>query len=132
MTSMMSRESNGTIRYQRLTQIRDPSPSKALVFAEEHPNSIQACMFYVNGGEPSNFHLPSAPRWTWASFPSTQHHNAGTLSFADGHVEEWRWREPNTLETAKRSVYLVVQSAVPDTDRDLSRLMDWVPRRPVR
>ena len=118
--------------YQRVSQIRNPCPSKALVFTEEHPNSIQACMFYVNGAEPSEWYLPGKPRWTWISFPSTRHNNAGTLSFADGHAERCRWREPNTLEIAKRKSYLLLQNAVPNTDRDLSRLMELVPREPVR
>ena len=39
--------------HSRLSQIRHPCSSRALVFAEEHPNSIQGCIFYVNGREPS-------------------------------------------------------------------------------
>ena len=118
--------------YSRLSQIRDPCPSSALAFAEEHQNSIQACQFFVNGREPSEFSLVATPRWTWISFPSTRHRNAGNFSFADGHVEELHWREPNTLEMAKWTSYLLSQCpAVPKTDRDLSRLMDWVPLRPV-
>jgi prepilin-type N-terminal cleavage/methylation domain-containing protein/prepilin-type processing-associated H-X9-DG protein len=118
--------------YHRLSQIRNPGPSKALAFAEEHSNSIQACIFYVNGGAPSEYYLPGHSRWTWVSFPSTRHVNMGTFSFADGHVEGLRWRESNTLAIAKQQTYLLVRDAVPDTDRDLSRLMDLVPREPVR
>lgn len=40
------------------------------------------------------------PRW-WDLAP-LRHANGTTLSFADGHSECWRWKDPRTIELARR------------------------------
>ena len=52
----------------------------------------------------------------WQNPPSSLHGNAGTLSFADGHVELWRWLEP---ETSKRDTWDTPGKK--PVDRDLIR-----------
>ena len=105
-----------------LSQIREPSPARALVFIDEHEGSIE------------NGRLVIAPRgnWVWADFPASRHQNGGVLSRADGHVAYWRWLEPNTLSIARQKGWIQGPSAVPGQDRDLSRVQDGVPEVPVQ
>lgn len=84
--------------WHQLTQIRNPGPAQALVLVDENEKSIQQSAFGINA--PHDFLLFGAALWTWISFPATRHNAAGTVSFADGHVEAWRWREANTLQIA--------------------------------
>ena len=117
--------------WHRLTQIRNPGPAQALVFIDENEKSIQQSAFGVNA--PDNYLLFSMSLWNWISFPATRHGAAGTVSFVDGHVETWRWREANTLRIAGLNTWTVLQPAVRNTDRDLSRFFGGIPQKvPIR
>jgi prepilin-type N-terminal cleavage/methylation domain-containing protein/prepilin-type processing-associated H-X9-DG protein len=112
--------------WHSLDQIRDPGPTRALVFLDEHEKSIQQCDFSINA--PNGFSPVNTPLWTWNSFPATRHNKGGTGSFADGHVEAWQWREANTLRIAGLNTWIVCQPAVPNADRDLVRFFSGVPQ----
>ena len=113
--------------WHRLAQIQRPGPSLAAVFIEENEKSIQQSAFGINA--PDDLTMFNSSLWTWISFPATRHHNSGTLSFADGHVEKWRWREANTLRISRLNDWIVVQPAVPNTDRDLGRFFKVIPEK---
>jgi prepilin-type N-terminal cleavage/methylation domain-containing protein/prepilin-type processing-associated H-X9-DG protein len=113
--------------WHKLAQIRNPSPTKAMVFIDEHEKSIQQSAFGINA--PNQWWLFGTGLWTWISFPATRHHNGCTFSFADGHVEPWRWREANTLQIGNMDTWTVLQPAVPNSDRDLSRFFRAVPEK---
>jgi prepilin-type processing-associated H-X9-DG protein len=108
-------------------QIQRPGPSRAAVFIEENEKSIQQSAFGINA--PDSLTLFNSSLWTWISFPATRHNNAATLSFADGHVETWRWREANTAQVAQQNDWIVVKPAVPNRDRDLGRFFQAVPEK---
>jgi prepilin-type N-terminal cleavage/methylation domain-containing protein/prepilin-type processing-associated H-X9-DG protein len=112
--------------WHSLGQIRNPDPTRAVVFVDEHEKSIQQCDFSINARD--GFSPIGTPLWTWNSFPATRHNNAGTVSFADGHVEAWQWREANTLRIAGLNTWIVCQPAVPNADRDLVRFFSGVPQ----
>ena len=76
---------------------------------------------------PDRLTLFDTPLWTWVSFPATRHGNSGVLSFADGHVETWPWREANTAAISRLGNWTVLKPAVPNTDRDLARFFKAVP-----
>jgi prepilin-type processing-associated H-X9-DG protein len=97
------------------------------VFIEENEKSIQQSAFGINA--PDSLSLFNSSLWTWISFPATRHNNAGTLSFADGHVERWHWREGNTMRIAQQNDWIVVKPAVPNKDRDLGRFFQAVPEK---
>jgi prepilin-type N-terminal cleavage/methylation domain-containing protein/prepilin-type processing-associated H-X9-DG protein len=103
------------------SQIQDPPPAQAFVFIDEHENSIDNARFALAGRED----------WLWIDFPGARHNNGCVLSFADGHAELWRWREPNTLRIASMKPWIQSQSAVPGTDRDLSRIHKAIPPWPA-
>ncbi len=104
------------------SQIKEPSPSKAFVFLDEHENSIENARLTIT--QPGN--------WTWIDFPATRHNNGCVLSFADGHAEAWQWREPNTLKISKIKGWIQGQAAVRGEDRDLRRIHEGVPKIPVQ
>jgi prepilin-type processing-associated H-X9-DG protein len=73
--------------YQKMSDIRLPSPAKLWVFADEHPDSINDCWFVTNVPDPDY----------WSDLPASYHNGAGSFCFADGHTELKRWVELTTL-----------------------------------
>ena len=68
------------------SSINTPGPSQAFVFVDEDKESIDDGFFAVNN--------PAGPNTGfWQNAPASRHGNGGNLSFADGHVENWRWVE---------------------------------------
>jgi prepilin-type processing-associated H-X9-DG protein len=115
--------------WHKLADVRRPASSRAFVFIDEHEGSIQQSAFGLNGplmadGPYTPF---LTPRWTWLSFPGVRHAGGCTLTFADGHAESWKWREPNTLRIARSQGWLIFQPSSGPGDRDLGRLFDAVP-----
>jgi prepilin-type N-terminal cleavage/methylation domain-containing protein/prepilin-type processing-associated H-X9-DG protein len=113
--------------WHKFGQIQNPGPARAAVFIDENEKSIQQSAFGINARD--HLTLFGAPLWTWVSFPATRHGNAGTVSFADGHVEVWRWLEPNTAQIARLNDWTVMKPAVADSDRDLTRFFQVVPEK---
>ncbi len=113
--------------WHRLGQIQNPNPAQAAVFIDENEKSIQQAAFGINA--PQSLTLFNSPLWTWVSFPATRHGQGGTLSFADGHAEFWRWLEANTAHIASLNDWTVMKPAVPNTDRDLGRFFQVVPEQ---
>jgi prepilin-type N-terminal cleavage/methylation domain-containing protein/prepilin-type processing-associated H-X9-DG protein len=75
----------------KLTGIRKPGPSSAMVFLEEQPFSIDDGDF---GFSPSG--LPGyGPVNDWFNIPAMVHRGSN-FTFADGHVEFHRWLDPET------------------------------------
>jgi len=64
------------------------TPSLRLVFVDERAVTPDAYAVHYN-------------RQAWWDLPPVQHSDGGTLSFADGHVEHWRWKSPETVEIGR-------------------------------
>lgn len=107
--------------WHRLDQVRQPPPSRALVFVDEHEGSIENARFVIT--QPG--------QWRWVDIPATRHRQGAVLTFADGHAEVWRWIEPNTLAIARKTGWVNGEPAVPGRDRDLSRIHQTVPLIPI-
>jgi len=73
--------------WDRYTLIREPSPAQLFVFIDENSDTELDSQF----GNPVGL-----PFWPveWFDMPSDRHIQGGNLSFADGHVEHWRWKAP--------------------------------------
>jgi prepilin-type N-terminal cleavage/methylation domain-containing protein/prepilin-type processing-associated H-X9-DG protein len=67
-------------------QINKPLPTLTIVFVDESPASIDDGFFgaLVSGD-------------LWVNVPAIWHSRGNNFSFADGHVEHWRWVDPRTL-----------------------------------
>ena len=108
--------------WHRLSEIRNPPPSRASVFVDEHEGSIENARFVIT--------QPGV--WSWIDHPALRHGNAGVFSFADGHAELWKWLEPSTRSAAKMEGYIQSVRGVPGTDRDLIRIHETVPKFPIQ
>jgi prepilin-type N-terminal cleavage/methylation domain-containing protein/prepilin-type processing-associated H-X9-DG protein len=73
--------------FQKLSQVTNPPPARLFVFIDENEGTLQDDQF----GYPM---INSGYYGLWFDMPSNRHFQGGQLSFADGHVEFWRWRDP--------------------------------------
>ena len=74
--------------YSKLSSITTPLPSQLFVFIDENEGTLEDDQF---GYPMENFDYG----WWW-DMPSNRHNQGADLSFADGNVEYWRWRSPET------------------------------------
>lgn len=72
--------------YRRLDDLQQLPPSRASVFLEEHPDSINDPMFIQN---------PAVTQWT--DLPASFHEGSCWFTFADGHLERKKWQTPRLL-----------------------------------
>lgn len=81
--------------YQRTADI--PEPTTLFVFGEVHEGGILDALF----GLP----IPGS-YWNgyWFDLPAGRHNQGCNFSFADGHVERWRWIAPKTFRTLGQRV----------------------------
>jgi prepilin-type N-terminal cleavage/methylation domain-containing protein/prepilin-type processing-associated H-X9-DG protein len=94
-----------------LNAVKTPRPSSAFVFIDEDSDAIIDAQF----GNP-----PTYENWNvWWDLPSSRHNRGGNLSFADGHVEHWKWAVPKifidyvqSVPYAEMSDYQRVQAAM--------------------
>jgi prepilin-type processing-associated H-X9-DG protein/prepilin-type N-terminal cleavage/methylation domain-containing protein len=73
----------------RLSRVDANGASRLFVFIDEHPASIDDGVFIVANPALSITRL-IAP--VWGAFPAERHGGGGNVSYADGHVEQHRWR----------------------------------------
>ena len=79
--------------YYKTTQMTRPGPANTFVILDESKWTINDAFFAV----PMETYDPNQPAAkAWVDIPATFHGNAGSLSFADGHSEIHRWRDPRT------------------------------------
>ncbi len=80
-----------TAFHQWLKLAAVPRPANYWVTMDEHPDSINDGYFLNNAGI-----VPTA----WGDYPAAYHNGAGGLSFADGHSEIHKWRQPQPIRYA--------------------------------
>jgi prepilin-type N-terminal cleavage/methylation domain-containing protein/prepilin-type processing-associated H-X9-DG protein len=112
--------------WKKLSAIGRPGPAQAFVFVDEHENSISQSGFFVS--HPNKLNIFNTPLWNWLTFPATRHSNGATISFADGHAEKWRWKEPNTATIASQPPWLFGKPTQAN-DRDLTRFQQGLPEK---
>jgi prepilin-type N-terminal cleavage/methylation domain-containing protein len=79
--------------YKKSGDMIDPGPSRTWVFLDEREDSINDGEFVVG-----MYGYPDQPgQWKIVDFPASYHCGAGGLSFADGHSEIRKWRDPRTM-----------------------------------
>jgi prepilin-type N-terminal cleavage/methylation domain-containing protein/prepilin-type processing-associated H-X9-DG protein len=84
-----------------LSQIK--SPAYMFVFVDEREESI-------NDGE---FMTDPDTRYQLVDYPASYHNNAGSFSFADGHSEIHRWKDPRTMPYLRPGQSLVLNINLP-------------------
>jgi prepilin-type N-terminal cleavage/methylation domain-containing protein/prepilin-type processing-associated H-X9-DG protein len=76
--------------FRKQSDIVTPGPSMAFVFIDENP-------FSINDG----FFVCDPKLLAWTDIPASYHNGACGLSFADGHSEIKKWRDPNIVGRQK-------------------------------
>lgn len=92
--------------FRKSSDIQAMGASKAFVFIDEHPDSINFgdVAVAMNDGI-------AASRIFIIDYPASTHNGAGGLSFADGHAEVHKWLDARTrLPWKNQSMQLVVPS----------------------
>jgi len=90
--------------FKCLAGIRDPNPSQCLVFIDENEDTMLDAHFGMPTARYGNTN-------EWWDLPSNRHGQGANLSFADSHVEHWRWAAPKIVKTKP------VPADHPDYDR---------------
>jgi prepilin-type N-terminal cleavage/methylation domain-containing protein/prepilin-type processing-associated H-X9-DG protein len=80
----------GLPSFAKLTEINGPGPSELFVFLDVHEDEIVDSLFGIpwTGSD-----FPDE----WWDLPANRHNQGCSFSFADGHVEHWKWTVPKIL-----------------------------------
>ena len=99
--------------WSKASDIKNPSPSGALVFIDESEYVIDDGYFIVD----------AFSNTTWQNYPSSRHAGAGDMSFADGHSEVKKWRgSVKNFKSTAGNVTISANNAVDRAD------LNWVQR----
>ena len=93
--------------FKKLSEIHGPNPSQCLTFIDENEDTMMDPHF----GMPTTFYGNTNQWW---DMPSSRHAQGANLSFADGHVEHWRWNVPKITTVIPPTIQPGEQ---PDYDR---------------
>jgi prepilin-type N-terminal cleavage/methylation domain-containing protein/prepilin-type processing-associated H-X9-DG protein len=90
--------------FKRLTEIKNPNYANCLVFVDE----LEKTMLDAQFGMPTDYYDGTQ---RWFDLPSNRHGQGANLSFADGHVEHFKWAVPKVF---KQWVQPVPAAELPD------------------
>lgn len=100
----------------KTSELVNPPPEQVFVFIEEHEDSIWGGGFLVFPRE------RSSNGGNWSSTPSDRHMQGCNLTFADGHLEYWKWHAPKKPATGNQLI------SNPKDLMDLRRLQESLPK----
>jgi prepilin-type N-terminal cleavage/methylation domain-containing protein len=97
-----------------------PGPALSWVFIDEHPDSIDDEILYVNPAETSGTGV-------FTELPASLHNYACGVSFADGHAEIHKWVNPETIH---KVTYTSIDQVSVTANKDLAWLAQRTPYAP--
>ena len=77
--------------WTKYTDVRQPPPSSLFVLIDENADTIEDAEF---GNPPVGGDFEQN---VWWDMPSDRHNQGASVSFADGHVEHWKWQTPKVF-----------------------------------
>lgn len=105
--------SDASSTFHKFTEIQNPSPSCLFVLIDTHEKDIWDATFGV-------FSLGRTYSAYWLDLPADRHNRGANLSFADGHIEHWKWKAPKIYD------YTFAPAHGPDDLADLQRLQECI------
>jgi prepilin-type processing-associated H-X9-DG protein/prepilin-type N-terminal cleavage/methylation domain-containing protein len=115
-------------RPKRASALPTPGPARIYVFIDEHENTITSGAFCF----PNTFGKIGAVQYTppfWDHIPADRHNSGCNISFADGHVEYWRWKWRRSI--TRPTANFIMANPVNALDAaDLQRLSLALPGAP--
>jgi prepilin-type processing-associated H-X9-DG protein/prepilin-type N-terminal cleavage/methylation domain-containing protein len=100
-----------TPHYSKFTEIKNPTPTGLLVFIDTHEDEIMDTMFGIP------IQVEPWYQGLWFDIPANRHNQGANFSFADGHVEHWRWKAPKIVTVPRGSVQPVAADEWDDYNR---------------
>jgi hypothetical protein len=101
--------------FTKFSSITNPTPSGLFVFIDENEGTLEDDQF--------GYPMINYDYGFWWDMPSNRHNQGAILSFAEGHVEYWRWKAP---ELATEPFQQVASAQWPDYQR-IGNAMRQVP-----
>jgi len=101
----------------------NPGPSMTFVLLDERQDSINDGYFVVD----MKGYSDKPTQWKIVDYPASYHNNAGGFSFADGHSEIKKWRDPRTVPKLKPGAELTLDVPSPN-NQDVF----WMQQRSTR
>ena len=108
--------------YLKQSDFVDPGPSQTWVFVDEREDSINDG-FWVT----SMPGYPDLKSTRMVDYPASYHNGAADLSFADGHAEIHKWKDPRTVIALKKNGSIPLNIPSPN-NQDVK----WVQDRTTR
>lgn len=103
--------------FLKTSDLTAPGPSRTFLMSDEHPDSINdGSLSVAMDGFEGNASLRR-----WVDFPGSHHLGAANLSFADGHLETWQWRDARTTPPIRNTGTLALNVPSPNNP-DVDRL----------
>ena len=85
--------------YSRFTEIRNPAPAGLFVFIDVHEDEIMDTQFGIPVQADGDWY-----QGYWWDVPANRHSQGCNFSFADGHVEHWKWEVAKVVSVPRGSV----------------------------
>ena len=110
--------------YKNMSDLIDPGPSRTWVFLDEREDSINDGELVVGMDG-----YPDRPQqWKIVDYPASYHGGAAGLSFADGHSEIKKWKDPRTMPVLRKGQELPLNVSSPN-NQDAFWLMERSTRK---
>ena len=93
--------------YLKYAQLANPGFDRVFVFLDEREDAINWGNFYTDmAGAPTLLTSGNPGAYKLADLPGAYHGNAAGFSFADGHSEIKKWRDPRTTPPLKQEALI--------------------------
>ena len=94
-----------SVVYRKLTEMNHPGPAMTFVLLDERSDSINDGYFAT---EMDGYPILNSTKIV--DYPASYHNKAAGFSFADGHSEIHKWRDPRTFPPLHTGLQLNVAS----------------------
>jgi prepilin-type N-terminal cleavage/methylation domain-containing protein/prepilin-type processing-associated H-X9-DG protein len=82
---------------RKMSALVQPGPAMTWLFVDEHPDTINDAMLYVDPAIP-------VANAQWFDLPASYHAGACGFCFADGHSEIHKWRDSRTIQSVDYNI----------------------------